>query len=224
MNDKQLVAIEASQLVQDGMVVGLGTGSTVNFFIEALAQRQQQGLNISTIASSTISAIKAAACGLTLIDFAQASHVDLYVDGADEISPHLTLLKGRGQDLVMEKLLAHHAKSFVVVADKSKLVSRIGENFVIPIEVMPSAWKMVKAQLLELGATGDIRLNASQDNVAVTASGSYVLDMRFPIQYDEKRLNDLLNAIPGVVEHGIFYGLTQQVIIADQGKLEIKQA
>lgn len=224
MNDKQLVAIEASKLVQDGMVVGLGTGSTANYFIEALAQRQQQGLKVRTIASSTISAMKATACGLTLIDFAQVTSLDLYVDGADEISPQLTLLKGRGQDLVMEKLLAYYAKTFVVVADNSKLVSRIGENFVIPIEVKPHVWQMVKAELQSMGATGDIRLNAAQDNIAVTASGSYVLDMRFPIEYDEKYLNELLNTIPGIVEHGIFYGLTSQVLIANQGKLEIRQA
>ena len=185
MNDKQTVAIAACNLVSDGMVVGLGTGSTANYFIEALAQRQEQGLRVQTIASSTISAIKAQAFGLPLITIEQASQIDLYVDGADEISPQLTLLKGRGQDLVMEKLLAHYAKSFVVVADKSKLVSRIGENFVIPIEVMPNAWNMVKSELLALGASGDIRLNANQDNVAVTAAGNYVLDMRFPIKLDE---------------------------------------
>lgn len=222
MNDKQLVAIEAAKLVQDGMIVGLGTGSTANYFIQALAERQQQGLRISTVASSTISAINAQKQGLPLLSLQQLSQIDLYVDGADEISPQLTLLKGRGQDLVMEKLLAKSAKQFVVVADKSKLVSRIGENFVIPIEVNPHAWQMVKAQLLALGASGDIRLNQSQDNVAISAHGCYVLDMRFPIKYDEAKLNDLLNAMPGVVEHGIFYGLTSKVILADQGQIEIK--
>jgi len=223
MNDKQLVAIEAAKRVQDGMVVGLGTGSTANYFIEALAERQQQGLRIHTVASSSISEIKAAACGLPLLGLQQVSEIDLYVDGADEISPQLTLLKGRGQDLVKEKLLARAAKQFVVVADQSKLVSRIGEKFVIPIEVMPQAWQMVKAQLLALGATGDIRLNATQDNVAVTAHGSYVLDMRFPVGMNEADLNDLLNAMPGVVEHGIFFGLTSVVLIAEQGKIEVRQ-
>jgi ribose 5-phosphate isomerase A len=223
MNDKQLVAIEAAKLVQDGMVVGLGTGSTANYFIEALAERQQQGLSIRTVASSTISEIKAANCGLPIVDIQQLAELDLYVDGADEISPSHTLLKGRGQDLVKEKLLAKAAKQFVVVADKTKLVSRIGEKFVIPIEVMPQAWRMVKAQLQALGANGDIRLNASQDNVAITASGSYVLDMRFPIKLDEEKLNDLLNATPGVVEHGVFLGLAHKILIADEGKVSLKQ-
>ncbi len=222
MNDKELVAFEAAKLVKNDMVIGLGTGSTANYFIEHLAKRQaDEGLHISTVASSTISAIKAKDCGLPLLAISQISQLDLYVDGADEISPKLTLLKGRGQDLVMEKLLATAAKQFVVVADKSKLVNRIGEKFIIPIEVMPSAWQMVKHQLEKHGAEGDIRLNMSKDNVAISAQGNYILDMKFPTSLDEKVLNDLLNATPGIVEHGVFYGLTQQVLIADNGQIEV---
>ncbi len=222
MNDKELVAFEAAKLAKNNMVIGLGTGSTANYFIEHLAKRQaDEGLHISTVASSTISAIKAKDCGLPLVAISQISQLDLYVDGADEISPKLTLLKGRGQDLVMEKLLATAAKQFVVVADKSKLVNRIGEKFIIPIEVMPSAWQMVKHQLEKHGAEGDIRLNMSKDNVAISAQGNYILDMKFPTSLDEKVLNDLLNATPGIVEHGIFYGLTQQVLIADNGQIEV---
>ncbi len=223
MNDKELVALEAAKLVKNGMVVGLGTGSTANYFIEALARRQaDEGLNITTVSSSTISAIKAQAAGLKVQSIAYLSNIDLYVDGADEITPKLTLLKGRGQDLVMEKLLAKAAKQFVVVADKSKLVSRIGEKFVIPIEVIPAAWQLVKHTLEQSGATGDIRLNAGKDNVAVTAHGSYVLDMKFPEHLDDTALNNLLNATPGIVEHGIFYGLTSLVLIADNGVIETK--
>lgn len=224
MNDKELVAFEAAKLAKNGMVIGLGTGSTANYFIEHLAKRQaDEGLNISTVASSTISAIKAQGCELKVISISQLSHIDLYVDGADEITPDLTLLKGRGQDLVMEKLLATAAKQFVVVADKSKLVNRIGEKFVIPIEVMPSAWKIVKYQLEQHGATGDIRLNAGQDNVAISAQGNYILDMTFPPSLDDQTLNELLNATPGIVEHGVFYGVANQVLIADQGQIEIIQ-
>jgi len=221
MNDKQLVAIEAAKLAKNGMIIGLGTGSTANYFIEALAERQaEENLKIQAIASSTISAIKAQACNLSLVSVAQISDLDLYVDGADEITPQLTLLKGRGQDLVMEKLLATAAKQFVVVADKSKLVSRIGEKFIIPIEVMPNAWQIVQRLLEKHGAVGDIRLNAGQDNVAISAQGNYILDMRFPESIDDQALNALLNATPGIVEHGVFYGLSHQVLIADNGQVE----
>ena len=122
MNDKQAVALEAASYVKNDMIVGLGTGSTANYFIEALAERQKtEGLRVTTVASSNISMIKAQSVGLTVISLAQISQIDLYVDGADEITPDNTLLKGRGYDLVMEKLLAKAAKEFIVVADKSKL-------------------------------------------------------------------------------------------------------
>jgi ribose 5-phosphate isomerase A len=225
MNDKELVAIEAAKRVKNGMVVGLGTGSTANYFIEHLAKRQAEGgLNISTVASSTISAMKAESCGLKVVSIAHLKRIDLYVDGADEITPNLSLLKGRGQDLVMEKLLAKAADQFIVVADKSKLASRIGEKFIIPIEVIPSAWQMVKHQLEHQGAQGDIRLNAGKDNVVISAHGSYVLDMQFPVKINDEALNNLLNNTPGIVEHGVFYGIASQVLIADNGIIEVMGA
>jgi ribose 5-phosphate isomerase A len=224
MNDKELVAIEASKFVTSGMVVGLGTGSTANYFIEALARRvAEEGLSLTTVASSTISAIKAASCGLAVQSIENLPAIDLYVDGADEVNDKLTLLKGRGQDLVMEKLLAKAAHQFIVVADQSKLVSRIGEKFVIPIEVMPKAWRAVKHQLEQQGAQGDLRLNAGKDNVAVTASGNYVLDMQFAPNLDDTALNLLLNSLPGIVEHGIFYGLASVVLVADKGQVAYKR-
>ena len=220
MNDKQAVAIEAANHVQDGMIVGLGTGSTANFFIEALAVRQQQGLRVTTVASSHISMIKAQSAGLTVLGLAQLSAIDLYVDGADEITPDRTLLKGRGYDLVMEKLLARAAKQFIVVADKSKLVSRIGENFAIPIEVMPFAWQTAKRSIEALGGVGELRPNVAKDGLCMTSHGSLVLDMRFDAGLDGHALNAQLNNIPGVVEHGIFARLATTILIADQGKVE----
>ena len=218
MNDKELVAFEAAKLAKNGMLIGLGTGSTANYFIEHLAKRQvEEGLKVSTVASSTISAIKAQACGLNLVSINQVNQIDLYVDGADEITPNLSLLKGRGQDLVMEKLLAQAAHQFIVVADKSKLVNFIGEKFIIPIEVIPNTWRIVKHHLEQHGAEGDIRLNANQDNIAVAASGNYVLDMHFPKNLDDQSLNTLLNNTSGVVEHGLFYQLADKILIADQG-------
>ena len=223
MNDKEIVAIEASKFVTSGMVVGLGTGSTANYFIEALARRvAEEGLSLTTVASSTISAIKAASCGLPVQSIENLAAIDLYVDGADEVNDKLTLLKGRGQDLVMEKLLAKAAHQFIVVADQSKLVSRIGEKFVIPVEVMPKAWRVVKHQLEQQGAQGELRLNASKDNVAVTASGNYVLDMQFASNLDDTALNLLLNSLPGIVEHGVFYGLANVVLVAANGQVEFK--
>lgn len=223
MNDKQAVALEAAHYVKNDMIVGLGTGSTANYFIEALAARQQsEGLRVSTVASSNISMIKAQSAGLTVLSLSQLREIDLYVDGADEITPDNTLLKGRGYDLVMEKLLAKAAKQFIVVADKSKLVQRIGEQFAIPIEVMPFAWQTAKRSIEAIGGTGDLRPNAAKDGLSITSHGSLVLDMRFDASIDGHQLNALLNNIPGVVEHGIFAKLATTVLIADQGKVEAR--
>ncbi len=218
MNDKQLVALQAAKYVKGDMLVGLGTGSTANYFIEELARlARDEGLKFTTVASSTISAQKAQSLQLPVVALEHINRIDLYVDGADEISPNKTLLKGRGSDLVKEKLLAKAATRFIVVADSSKLVSHIGQNFAIPIEVIPFAWQLAKKSLEAIGGMGDLRPNAAKDGFWITSHGSYVLDMQFDKNLDAGTLNALINNTPGVVEHGIFYGLTTTVLIADNG-------
>ena len=221
VNDKHAVAIYAAKYVKNGMLVGLGTGSTANYFIEELARRQKdEQLKVTAIASSNVSMIKAQSLGLNVIALTQVAEIDIYVDGADEITPDMTLLKGRGYDLVLEKLLAKAAKQFLVVADKSKLVARIGTNFAIPIEVMPMAWKAAKRSLEASGGIGELRQNVAKDGLTVTSHGSLVLDMAFDQSISEEALNALINNTPGVVEHGIFYGLTSAVLIAENGNIE----
>lgn len=218
MNDKQLVALHAAKYVKNGMLVGLGTGSTANYFIDELARLQRdEGLKITTVASSTVSAQKAQSLNLPIVALEHINSIDLYVDGADEITAEMTLLKGRGSDLVKEKLLAKAATQFIAVADESKLVRYIGENFVIPIEVIPFAWQLVKRSLESIGAEGDLRPNAAKDGFWVTSHGSYVLDIKFDKEIRAETLNDLISNTPGVVEHGIFYGLTDAVLIAANG-------
>ena len=218
MNNKQLVALQAAKHVDNGMLIGLGTGSTANYFIEELARRKREdGLKITTVASSTISAQKAQLLHLPIVALEHISQIDLYIDGADEITPDKTLLKGRGSDLVKEKLLAKAAARFIVVADESKQVNYIGQNFLIPIEVIPFAWQLAKNSLEAIGAQGDLRPNAAKDGFWVTSHGSYVLDMKFDRKLDAKMLNELINNIPGVVEHGIFYNLADAVLIAANG-------
>lgn len=221
MNDKQLVALQAAKYVKNGMLVGLGTGSTANYFIDELARRQQEeGLKITTVASSTISAQRAQSLQLPIVALEHINSIDLYVDGADEIDPAMTLLKGRGSDLVKEKLLAKAARQFIAVADESKLVKRIGQSFVIPIEVIPFAWQMTKKSLEAIGGAGDLRPNAAKDGFWVTSHGSYVLDMKFDPSIDTPTLNQLLSNTPGVVEHGIFYDLTDAVFVAANGIID----
>jgi ribose 5-phosphate isomerase A len=223
MNDKQLAAIHAAKHVQNDMLVGLGTGSTANFFIEELARRQtEENLKITTISSSNISMIKAQSLGLNVIGLQQVNAIDLYIDGADEITSDLNLLKGRGYDLVMEKLLAKAAKQFFVVADKSKLVDCIGTNFAIPIEVMPFAWQAIKKSLEVIGGIGDLRPNVAKDGLSISSYGSLIFDMTFDKSMTEGDLNERLNNIPGVIEHGLFYQLASAVFIAYDGNIEEK--
>lgn len=219
MNDKQLVAEYAAQRIESGMLVGLGTGSTANFFIEALARRQsEENLQIEVVASSVVSMLKAQQLGLTLRGMEHIGGLDVYVDGADEVAPDLTLLKGRGSDLVREKILAKAGKAFWVLIDKSKHVDRIGQNFPIPMEVMPFAWQLVQRSLAAIGGVGTLRKNG--DGLFVTSHGSLVLDTAFDPELDGKTLNHLLNAIPGIVEHGIFAELTSAVFCGHQGSVE----
>jgi ribose 5-phosphate isomerase A len=155
MNDKELVALYAAKQVKDGMLIGLGTGSTANYFIQELARRRnEEGLQVTTVASSVVSTIKAQELGLPVVALEHINHLDLYVDGADEVTPELTLLKGRGFDLVREKILARASERFLVLVDQSKQVKQIGERFPIPIEVMPFAWQLVKRRLETLGRSG----------------------------------------------------------------------
>jgi len=221
VNDKKNVAVQAAALVKNNMIVGLGTGSTANYFIEALARRQQQeSLTVTTASSSVISSQIAQKQGLKVVAIENLKSLDLYVDGADEVTEDMTLLKGRGSDLVREKLLAKASSEFYVLVDNSKLVSNIGENYPIPIEVHPFAWQLVMNSLEQIGGVGGLRPNAAGDGLAVSSHGSLILDMKFDEGTDSQTLNQQLNATPGVVEHGIFANLATTIFIGADGQIE----
>jgi ribose 5-phosphate isomerase A len=219
MNEKEQVAKEAINYIKDGMIIGLGTGSTANFFIDFLSAKvKQESLNIKVVASSTVSQIRAINSGLSYISLDQIESIDLYIDGADEVTKELEVLKGRGYDLVREKLLAKTSKQFIVIGDKSKMVAKIGEKFPIPIEITPIAWKIAKKLITEISQKCDLRPNAAGDAYAITSYGNYVLDCEF--KYDDlSKLASEISQIPGVIEHGIFLDMTHLALIADQGNI-----
>ena len=219
MNEKEQVAKEAINYIKDGMIIGLGTGSTANLFIDFLSAKvKQESLNIKVVASSTVSQIRAINSGLSYISLDQIESIDLYIDGADEITKELEVLKGRGYDLVREKLLAKTSKQFIVIGDKSKMVAKIGEKFPIPIEITPIAWKIAKKLITEISQKCDLRPNAAGDAYAITSYGNYVLDCEF--KYDDlSKLASEISQIPGVIEHGIFLDMTHLALIADQGNI-----
>jgi len=227
MNDKELVANSALDFVKNNTTIGLGTGSTANFFIEGLAKKiKEENFDIKVVASSTISGINAANAGLNCVSLDQIESIDLYVDGADEIAIDnnngIQVLKGRGYDLIREKLLARSSKECVIIGDNSKLVDNIGTNFPIPVEVSPIAWKITKNIIDKFTTKCNLRENTAGDGFAITSYGNLVLDCEFKDK--DKSIYNLsarLSLIPGVLEHGIFLDTVHYIIIANNGETNI---
>ena len=213
---KQRLAKAAAAEIENGMVVGLGTGSTANAFIEALANRyHQQGIVCTAVASSISSGVLAQQLGLPLQGIEQTTRMDIYVDSADEVTDEKWVLKGRGSDLVKEKLFAAAADRVLIIGEQSKWVKQIGAHYPIPIEVMPMAWTIVKQQLARIGGLATLRSQASGEGQHVTAHGSVVLDTTFDTVSDYRQLAMQLSAMPGVVEHGLFIDNVDEVWLAD---------
>ena len=220
MEDKEIIAIKALDYVTDNSVIGLGTGSTANFFIKHLANKiKNERLNIQVVASSTVSEIEAQRNKLNLIGIDTLETLDLYVDGADEITNDLNVLKGRGYDLVKEKILAQSANKFIIIADHSKRVNRIGENYPIPIEVLKSTWRLSK-KILDKFGQGSLRKNAAGDAYAISSAGNYIFDYSFE-DIPLRDLHEKILSTPGVIETGIFYAITDCALIVDNGHIEI---
>jgi len=221
MNDKERVAKKAAMDISHGMVVGLGTGSSADCFIEALAQRHhEEGLGVQTVASSIVSMQKAQNLGLPIIAIEHLDQLDYYVDGADEVTDDLVLSKGQGADLVREKILATAADKFIVLIDQSKRVKRIGERFPVPVEVIPFSWHLVAKALRRIGGQSLLRPNANNSGLATTSYGNLVLDVDFGVLLTAEEIDNALNAMPGVIEHGIFRNLASSVYIGVAGDVE----
>ncbi|MDC0977288.1 ribose 5-phosphate isomerase A [Methylophilaceae bacterium] len=220
MEDKEIIAIKALDYVTDNSVIGLGTGSTANFFIKHLAKKiKNEQLNIKVVASSTVSEIEAIRNKLNLIGIDTLETLDLYVDGADEITNNLNVLKGRGYDLVKEKMLSQSADKFIIIADQSKRVAGIGENYPIPIEVLKSTWRLSK-KILDKYGKGSLRKNAAGDAYAISSAGNYIFDYSFDAM-PLRELHEKILTTPGVIETGIFYEITDCALIVDNGQIEV---
>ncbi len=204
----------AAELVENGMVIGLGTGSTSNFFIRELARRcKQENLRVTCIGSSYASVMLAQSLGIDVRPMECVAEVDLYADGADEVSPEGLLLKGRGAAMLREKILAVASRTFIVMIDETKLVDRLGTRFPIPIEVLPSAWGLVSRRIESMAGKVEVRQSAGKDGPVITDQGNFVLDAKFPSDTDFMALVAELDAIPGLIEHGVFAGLRPRIVV-----------
>ncbi|PEJ57775.1 ribose 5-phosphate isomerase A [Bacillus sp. AFS002410] len=215
MKDKQIVGEKAVEYVKDGMIVGLGTGSTVFYTIKKLGQLVKDGLNIKGIATSVQTEKLAKEVGIQLTSFSEIEQIDIAIDGADEINPDLELIKGGGGALLREKIIAKAAKTFLVVADPNKMVVKLGK-FRLPVEVIPFGMEMTMKQIRAIGLCPEIRLNGTTP--FITDNGNYIFDCNIPNNVQSEIIERELNLIPGVVENGLFVGMTDLVITLDKDK------
>ena len=217
---KKAVAQAAVDQIQNGMILGLGSGSTAALMIEALAIKIKSGeiKDVVGVTTSFQGEVLATELGIPLKSLSSVSEIDLAIDGADEVDPKFQLIKGGGACHVQEKLVAALAKKFIVVVDSTKLVTKLNLDFKLPVEVLPSAWKQVQKTLINLGGEGNLRMAQKKAGPIVTDQGNLILDLTFRNGIDQPELlESQINNIPGVLENGLFVNLTDEVLV---GKVE----
>ena len=219
MELKRRVGYEAAKLVNDGDVVGLGTGSTTHFFIEKLGNRiETEEINILGVPTSFQSFFFGRDSGIQMTTL-EEHDVDIAVDGADEVDPELNLIKGGGAAHTLEKIVDESAALFVVIVDETKMVSKLG-SFPVPVEVIPQATRTVKQHLIEMDGLPVLRMAERKDGPVVTDNGNFIFDVKFNIQ-NPKKLETELNTIPGVIENGIFSQIVDEVMVGRDTGIEV---
>jgi ribose 5-phosphate isomerase A len=207
---KRAAAAAAVELVRDGMTLGLGTGSTAAWFVELLGEKVRAGLKVRGVPTSSATGARAASLGIPVCTLADAPVIELAVDGADQLDGELRLVKGGGGALLYEKIVAASAARFVVIADGSKEVARLG-GVALPVEVVPFAVPLAERRIRSLGGEPLLRTRAGAP--FVTDAGHHILDVRIDLG-DAEALAWELRAIPGVVEHGLFLHMADEALIA----------
>lgn len=216
MNEKELVGIKAVEYIKDGMVVGLGTGSTAYYTIKKLGELVRKGLSIKAIPTSEQTASLAVEQGITLVDFKDVKQIDVAIDGADEFDANLNLIKGGGGALLREKIIANAASTFIVIADSSKGAEKLG-SFPLPVEIVKFGAEMTSKKIAELGFEPKLRKNGNQP--FITDNGNYILDCDSKQIESPEELERQLNMIPGVVENGLFINMAKRLITIENGEL-----
>lgn len=222
---KRAAAARAVELVRPGMRLGLGTGSTAKHFVDLIGERVRAGLDVVAVPTSEATHAQAAACGIRLTTLDETPELDLTVDGADEIAPDLSLIKGGGGALLREKIVAAASARMVVIADETKWVATLGA-FPLPIEVTPFGYlatlRAIEKTIAAVQHGGPLKQRMGKDGHAfVTDGGHWIIDAQLGRIDDPKALAHALSGIPGVMEHGLFVGMAQQVIIAGSNGVRI---
>ena len=214
---KRMAAVKAASLIEDGMTVGLGTGSTTAFAIMEIGRRiREDGLSVLGTPTSSSAAMLAREHGVPVRPLDDLGRLDVALDGADEVDPNLDLIKGRGGAQTQEKVVASAAERFVVLVDDSKMVGRLGSRMPVPVEVVPMAAGSVMTRIKALGGRPELRLGQRKDGPVVTDQGFWIIDARFEAIDDVRGLDGALLAIPGVLDHGLFVGLASDVFVGSE--------
>jgi ribose 5-phosphate isomerase A len=210
---KKTAGEEAAKRIQNGQRIGLGTGSTVRYFLEALGKRLANGdlSQIVGVPTSKQTEKLALSLNIPLTTLEMEPSLDLCVDGADEVDPHLNLIKGLGGALLREKIVAMASQRFIVIADNGKLVQRLGERCPVPVEVLPFGWKVTAGEIEALGGRPTVR--ADDGSPHMTDQGNHILDCHFGPIEDALMLSQQLDAIAGVLGHGLFLNIAQEAIV-----------
>ena len=222
MDLKELAAAEAVKYVEDGMVVGLGSGSTASIAIRLIGDKVKgEGLEILGVPTSTASDLLGRAVGIKVVDLDDHPTVDLTIDGADEVDPKLNLIKGLGGALVREKIVAAASSVEIIVADDSKLVDYLGQKAPLPVEIVRFSYKTTTRRLSALGCRPILRM---VDNAPFTTdNGNYILDCRFARIDGPAAMESTINNIPGVVDNGLFVGMADKAMIASKNGVRIME-
>ncbi|PEN13317.1 ribose 5-phosphate isomerase A [Longibacter salinarum] len=223
---KKAAGEQAADLVRTGMRVGLGTGSTTAFALRAIGRRiRESSLHVMGVPTSFASERLARECGIPLTTLEEVEALDLALDGADEVSPELNLIKGRGGAHTREKVVAAQAKRFVVLTDPSKDVKRLGEKRVVPVEVLPMATGPVLRTLDDVCTEATLRMGKEKDGPVVTDQGFWIIDARFEGGIDNPHAIDrMLRDLPGVLDHGLFLDMATDIFVGHpDGSVEHRQ-
>ena len=224
MNQKKLVGDKAATFVEDNMVLGLGTGSTAVYMVKAVAKRaKEEDLNLTCVSTSIATRKLANDLGLNVVDLSEVDSIDLTIDGADEVSKDFQGIKGGGGAHLFEKIVAENSKKNIWIVDESKDVEVLGA-FPLPVEVVPFGYELLLQKFKEKGYEPVLRVTES-GQIFETDSGNYILDLHLEKIENPKSLAQELKAQTGVVEHGLFIDIVDQVILSnEQGEIEIRTA
>lgn len=219
---KQIAGEYAAKFIENGMTIGIGTGSTVFFFVQALKKRMdEEGLKFRGVVTSFQTRTLCEELGIPLVDVSSVDKLDIAVDGADEVDNNFNGIKGGGAAQTLEKVVAGLAERYVFIIDDSKKVNRLGETFPVPVEVIPAAWRSVKNAIAKMGFASEIRIAKRKDGPVVTDNGNFVLDVTLDKEYDLCDLNTKITLLPGVLETGFFIGYGDTVVIGHDDGAEV---